>query len=166
MNELIIDVREEEEYIAEYIEGSILMPLSLLEKQLPILKQIQKQSITILCRSGMRAKQALEIINAHGYGDLHEYRIFEGGISRWIAEGNNIRSMSASTISVMRQVQIVVGVLLILAITASYLFNPDIRLVAGFIGGGLLFAGLSGTCTMAEILKRLPWNTTKACCIN
>jgi len=30
--------------------------------------------------------------------------------------------------------------------------------IAGFFGAGLLFAGLTGTCGLAMILKKMPWN--------
>ncbi|EPM2252573.1 YgaP-like transmembrane domain, partial [Escherichia coli] len=31
-------------------------------------------------------------------------------------------------------------------------------LLSGFVGAGLLFAGISGFCGMARLLDKMPWN--------
>jgi hypothetical protein len=64
----------------------------------------------------------------------------------------------------MRQVQIVVGSLssagaiLVLAVDRWFAVVPL------FLGCGLLFAGISGTCGMALLLARLPWNQGQSHC--
>jgi hypothetical protein len=30
--------------------------------------------------------------------------------------------------------------------------------LSGFIGAGLMFSGITGTCGMMHVLKRMPWN--------
>jgi hypothetical protein len=34
--------------------------------------------------------------------------------------------------------------------------------LAAFVGAGLTFAGLSGTCAMARLLMLAPWNRARA----
>jgi hypothetical protein len=34
--------------------------------------------------------------------------------------------------------------------------------IAGFVGAGLVFAGDSGFCGMADMLARMPWNRRPA----
>jgi hypothetical protein len=50
----------------------------------------------------------------------------------------------------------VAGVLLAL------LVSPWFALLSGFVGAGLVFAGASGTCALAEVLAMMPWNRTQA----
>jgi Protein of unknown function (DUF2892) len=35
---------------------------------------------------------------------------------------------------------------------------PDFYALSGFVGAGLLFAGVSGFCGMARLLAVMPWN--------
>jgi rhodanese-related sulfurtransferase len=58
----------------------------------------------------------------------------------------------------MQQVQIVAGSLVLLGVVLGYLLNPAFFLLSGFVGAGLLFAGLSGWCGMALLLAKMPWN--------
>jgi hypothetical protein len=36
--------------------------------------------------------------------------------------------------------------------------NPSFIFLSGFVGAGLMVAGATGFCGMAEILARMPWN--------
>jgi hypothetical protein len=42
------------------------------------------------------------------------------------------------------------------------LVTPGFFALAGFVGAGLTFAGVSGFCGMARLLALLPWNRTAA----
>ena len=35
-------------------------------------------------------------------------------------------------------------------------------IVAGFVGAGLMFAGLTGSCALARVLRLMPWNRRMA----
>jgi len=59
---------------------------------------------------------------------------------------------------IMRQVQVVVGFMVLLSSALAALVSPWFLLLTGFFGAGLLFAGLTGTCGMAALLGRMPWN--------
>jgi hypothetical protein len=58
----------------------------------------------------------------------------------------------------MRQVQIASGPLVLL----GTLVAPALYGIAGFVGAGLVFAGDSGFCGMADMLARMPWNRRPA----
>jgi hypothetical protein len=47
---------------------------------------------------------------------------------------------------------ILIGVLL------SVMLSPRFVILPGFVGAGLLFAGLTGFCGMGLILAKMPWN--------
>ncbi|MES2673402.1 MAG: hypothetical protein V4660_04140 [Pseudomonadota bacterium] len=36
--------------------------------------------------------------------------------------------------------------------------NPVFYGLAGFVGGGLMFAGITDTCMMGMLIARTPWN--------
>ncbi len=60
----------------------------------------------------------------------------------------------------MQQVQIVAGTLILSGVVLGYAVNPGFFLLSGFVGAGLLFAGLSGWCGMALLLAKCPRNRT------
>ena len=76
---ILLDVRTIEEYKEKHIEGSILIPLNILEKEVE--KEIPKknQKIIIYCRSGNRSKTAANILLEMGYTNVYDL----GGINSW-----------------------------------------------------------------------------------
>jgi hypothetical protein len=46
----------------------------------------------------------------------------------------------------------------LLGVLLGYFVHPACYLISLFIGGGLLFAGLTGWCGMAKLLALMPWN--------
>lgn len=64
-----------------------------------------------------------------------------------------------SHLSIMWQVQITVGQLVMVAVILGALVSPWFLILAGlYLGCGLFFAGMSGTCGLAAVLKLMPWN--------
>ena len=61
---IILDVREKEEFEAEHVPESICCPLSQFDLMAPgILKGIQDKEVVIMCRTGNRAKMAMNEMN-------------------------------------------------------------------------------------------------------
>ncbi|MFS6828004.1 DUF2892 domain-containing protein [Cyanobium sp. ATX-6F1] len=58
----------------------------------------------------------------------------------------------------MRQVQIAAGSLVLLGVILSQAVAPGWIWLSGFVGAGLVFAGVSGFCGMARLLAAMPWN--------
>src|SRR5699024_4040493 len=58
----------------------------------------------------------------------------------------------------MREVQIAAGGLILIGVVLGYTVNSGFFLLSGFVGAGLLFAGISGFCGMARLLDKMPWN--------
>ncbi|MBT7351225.1 MAG: rhodanese-like domain-containing protein [Phycisphaerae bacterium] len=167
---VVVDVREPDEFGTERIAGARLVPL----------EQVYASSVptesgrrTVLCcRSGNRSGMAAEKLIRDGATEvLH----LEGGLKAWTAAGlPTVGRPSSSGLSIMRQVQITVGLLVMVAIAIGAFVSPWFLLLAGFCGAGLFFAGISGTCGLAVVLKMMPWNrcasveqqasTRAACC--
>ncbi|MBC7690229.1 MAG: DUF2892 domain-containing protein [Methylotenera sp.] len=58
----------------------------------------------------------------------------------------------------MRQVQITAGSLVLVSVLLTQLVAPGFIWAAGFVGAGLIFAGVTGFCGMANVLSWMPWN--------
>ena len=61
-------------------------------------------------------------------------------------------------ISIQRQVQITAGMMVLIGVVLGFVVSPWFFLLSGFVGAGLTFAGVSGTCAMASLLALMPWN--------
>ena len=48
--------------------------------------------------------------------------------------------------------------LILCGVVLGYSVSSGFFLLSGFVGGGLLFAGVTGFCGMARLLKVMPWN--------
>lgn len=168
---VILDVREKEEYEAEHIPGSIFCPLSQFDLHAKgILKNIKGEEVIVMCRSGKRAKMALEEIKKHDSAHL-KFTCFEGGIIQWKSEGKPVITKGQTPLPIMRQVQIIASSMIILAFAGSHFITHDLVYLALFVGFGLALAGWTGICPMVAILQRLPWNkksenssTNASCC--
>lgn len=74
-DEVVVDVREEEEYADGHIPGSLNLPLSSIGKNLNTLKDFNK--IYLICESGGRSSYAHEVLKT---ADIETIDI-EGGLS-------------------------------------------------------------------------------------
>lgn len=147
----LIDVREQEEFMGEHIPGSQLLSLSKLDPEK--ISLLTGKKIVLYCHSGNRSKQAAHRLIEFGFRDFSQ---LQGGISAWKKSGY-VTNRNAP-ISIMRQVQIVAGTLVVTGTVLGVLVSPWFLILSGFVGTGLVFAGLTNTCTMAMLLKKLPYN--------
>ena len=149
---IYIDVRTPAEFNSEHIGHFQNIPLDQLEDYLK--KSKPDQTYILSCGSGMRSSQACKKVSAFS-PNLYN---LEGGLSAWKEAQYPTIKGSRRNISIMRQVQIVVGTgVLIGAVLAQYQ-DPRFIWLSAFFGAGLLFAGLSNTCAMAKLLAKMPWN--------
>ena len=58
----------------------------------------------------------------------------------------------------MRQVQLVIGVLALTGSVLAIAINPWFALIPAFLGAGLTMAGTTGWCGLAHLLAAMPWN--------
>jgi rhodanese-related sulfurtransferase len=89
MSQIILDVREADEFNAEHIPNSIHIPLSDFDRKAPaILNGLAGQEILLMCRSGKRAKIAAERISVIAPASAPSVKVYEGGILEWKTKGN------------------------------------------------------------------------------
>ena len=58
--------------------------------------------------------------------------------------------------------RIAAGSLVVLGTPLGAFVHPAFLGLAGFVGAGLVFAGVTDTCVMGMILARMPWNRGEA----
>ncbi len=166
---LLLDVRTPAEFEESHIEGSVLHPLTGLDAAKVKALAEGKEGCLIICRSGNRARQAAEKLASAGVGRLG---VLEGGVLAWEAAGQPL-NRGAKTMSLERQVRIAAGALVFTGAVLGYFVNPAWIALSGFVGAGLVFAGITDTCGMGMLIARMPWNNrggqrcaTGSCCGN
>jgi len=150
---VLIDIRDQNEYAREHIVGSRLVPADTLDAH-----EFDADSGKLLvfcCQSGMRTvANAARILNrAPG-----EVCMLDGGLEAWKRAGLPYHEDRSQPLPIMRQVQIAAGTLVLLGVVLGFLVAPAWFGLSGFVGAGLLFAGLTGFCGMANLLALMPWN--------
>lgn len=145
----LIDVRSLDEYSREHIAGSINVPLETLASAYETLKVYP--NIVISCQSGKRAEQAYHLLSQMGLTNLS---CLEGALNGWKRCGKPTQSFK-SGISIMRQVQLIVGSMVLAGV-----FVKPLWFLAAIAGCGMALAGLTNTCMLAVILGKMPWNRT------
>ncbi|MGB1465978.1 MAG: rhodanese-like domain-containing protein [Alcanivorax nanhaiticus] len=79
---IIIDVRDEDEYLAGHIPGAIMVPAKNMEHHLDMLEQYKKDEIVLYCVSGRRASAAATALENAGFKKV---RLLEGNYPGWQA---------------------------------------------------------------------------------
>ena len=151
---ILVDIREQDEHARERIAGAQHLPLSRLEDAELALHD--GHPVIFHCRSGGRTAANVGRLAARA-GDCEAF-IVEGGLDAWRKAGLPVVVDRRQPIDIQRQVQIGAGSLALSGTLLGALVSPWFFLVPGFVGAGLLFAGLTGFCGMAKLLMRAPWN--------
>lgn len=155
---VLVDIREADEHARERIPGARHHALSRLDADTPV--RPGDKLMVFHCRSGARTKGNAERLAAAS-PECESY-ILEGGLDAWKKAGLPVTLDRSQPIDMMRQVQIVAGSLVLTGVVLGALVAPGFYALSGFIGAGLLFAGVSGFCGMAHLLAWMPWNRRNA----
>lgn len=146
-----IDVRTKAEFKEEYIDGFENIPLDEVEKYADHFCKFDKVYVT--CRSGGRSTKAIEKL-----GEISTELVnLDGGVLAWKAESLPLK-VGKVRLPIMRQVLLTAGFLVLLGVVLSVSLNDNFIWLSGFVGAGLMFAGLTGWCGMAKLLGMMPWN--------
>lgn len=148
----LIDVREPDEYASEKIPGSRNEPLSTWNDR--PLEISPDQRTVVLCRTGERSRRAARWITASNRN--RSAFVLEGGLASWKREGFDVKR--SGNVSILRQVRMVAGALILGGTLLGVGASPWFFVVPGFVGAGLLYAGVTDTCGMALLLSKMPWN--------
>lgn len=156
---VIIDVREKDEFLAEHVDGSINVPLSDFPSHAPgVLRQLADRELIFLCRSGNRARLAVDSLAQIGVKLPQTPKVFTGGILAWKEEGRPTVRFRTTHLPILRQVHLVAGGLVLLGAALALTTNVAWAFLSLFVGAGLMVAGATGFCGMAKMLSYMPWN--------
>ncbi len=148
----LLDVRTPAEFQEVHVEFAKNVPLDQLEPA--ALGLMCDEPVYLICRSGGRGKQACERLEKAGFSKVFNV---EGGTLACVDAGLPVMRGRA-VMSLERQVRIAAGSLVLLGALLAWMVNPAFVALSGFVGAGLVFAGVTDSCGMGMILARMPWN--------
>lgn len=148
----LVDIREADEHVRERDVGARHYALSCVNG--PI-NTDDAPAVIFQCRTGSRTAAAADRLASITGVDAY---VLDGGIEAWKAPSLSLVKDRRQPIEITRQVQITAGSLVLLGVVFEALAHPAFYAVAGALGGGLVFAGLTGTCGRTRLLVFAPWN--------
>lgn len=147
----LLDVRTLLEYQSEHIEGARHIPLDQLEARVDDVPE--GAEVVVVCRTGIRATIAAESLARAG----RRARVLDGGMVAWRRARLPVRE-GRKRLAIDRQVQLIAGSMVLTGVALGTLVSPWLLALSAFFGAGLIFAGATGTCGLALMLMKLPWN--------
>jgi rhodanese-related sulfurtransferase len=151
---ILVDVREADEHAREKLAGARHLPLSKFEEaELPV---HQGRAILFHCKSGARTRTNASRL-ARKVDETCDAYIVEGGLDALKNAGLPVITDRSQPIELQRQVQIGAGSLAFVGTLLGLLVSHWFFVVPG-VGAGLLTAGITGFCGMAQVLVHMPWN--------
>ena len=154
---VLIDIREADEHAREKIPGARHLPLSKLDDA--DIAVHQGEPVIFHCKSGARAQANAPRLAAKLDGTCEVF-VVAGGLEAWRKAGLPVVTDRCQPLELQRQVQIGAGSLALAGALLGLFVSPWFFVVPGFVGAGLLTAGITGFCGMARILMRASWNRT------
>jgi rhodanese-related sulfurtransferase len=156
----LIDVRTPAEFGEVHVDFAHNIPLDRLDVK-AVTALCGDGPVYFVCKSGSRSQKACEKLRAAGF--QHVISV-EGGTAACEAAGVPV-VRGRKVMSLERQVRIAAGALVAVG-AALAAFGPEAPVnwqaigagLAGFVGCGLVFAGITDTCGMAMLIARMPWN--------
>jgi rhodanese-related sulfurtransferase len=149
----VIDVRTPVEFGEVHVPQARSVPLD--ELKPAALGLAKDQPVYLLCRSGQRATKAAEKFAKEGF---IQPIVIEGGTLAWIDANLPVTRSTTKVISLERQVRIAAGTIVFAGVLLAQFVNPHFIWLSGFVGAGLVFAGITDFCGMGLLLAKLPWN--------
>lgn len=150
---LLVDIRSTQEHAREHIAQAINIPLEQLNQRPAALQGAN--AVIFHCRSGNRTQLNAQTLQACTDGETY---VLEGGLDAWKKAGLPVVVDASQPLELQRQVQIAAGSMIVLGTVLGATVSPWFYLLAGFVGAGLVFAGVSGFCGLARVLMKMPWN--------
>ena len=153
---ILVDIRSADERARAEIPGSVHMELDNGQK---VTEDVTGKTVIFHCASGMRTAGAADRLSRSVQTDTV---ILDGGLNAWRKAGFEVREDKSAPMEMMRQVQITAGSLVVIGAALGLLVNPGFYGLSAFVGAGLVFSGVTGTCAMARLLSMMPWNQRPA----
>ena len=154
---LLVDIRSANEHAREHIAEARHVSMEQLSQS--IIENGNIGPVIFYCRSGYRTRLDARRLSACVACDTY---MLEGGLNAWKRAGLPVVKDQRQPLELQRQVQIAAGSLVLAGTVLGATVSPWFYLLPGFIGAGLVFAGISGFCGLARVLIKAPWNRRAA----
>jgi rhodanese-related sulfurtransferase len=158
---IIVDVREPDEHARERIAGAKSVPLSALTAA--SIAALGSKSVVVHCKSGRRSADAAmrcAELTSRGISVAN----LRGGIDAWKAQGlPTVVDTMRPRMSVMQQTQLVIGIGVLVGTALGTVVHPWLLAIPAMMGAGLIVAGATGTCGLAVVIGKMPWNKGTNC---
>jgi len=152
----VLDVRTPVEFAEVHVPQARSLPLDELK---PAALQLPKdQPVYLLCRSGQRATKAAEKFSRDGFS---QPVVIAGGTLAWIDANLPVTRGTTKVISLERQVRIAAGAIVFTGVMLAHFVDARFIWLSGFVGAGLVFAGITDFCGMGLLLAKMPWNKAR-----
>ena len=109
------------------------------------LENFENRTVYVMCRGGARSAKVCEQWNNLNFVSI------DGGTKRWAREELPLIRQHAG-FSPERKVRIIAGSMVVISCILALTVHPYMALVAGFVGTGLVFAGITDICLMSKIV--------------
>ncbi|MBA61830.1 MAG: sulfurtransferase [Planctomycetaceae bacterium] len=154
----LIDVRTPAEYAAVHVRFAENVPLDELDANaIQQARQLPDHPLYVICKMGGRSAKACQKFIDVGIENVINVT---GGTDAWVQAGYDASRSGKKVMALDRQVRISAGMLVVAGVVLSATMQPVWvgQAVAGAIGAGLVFSGLTDTCGMGAVLSKMPWN--------
>jgi len=157
----LIDVRTPVEFREVHLEVAKNVPLDQLDpaQLMRTRSSSASEPLYLICRSGSRGQQACDKFVKAGFTNIINV---EGGTLACVDAGLPV-VRGKKAISLERQVRIAAGLMVVLGVALGFFSHEGFLGIAGFVGIGLVFAGITDTCGMGLMLAQMPWNKCGKC---
>lgn len=155
---VLVDIRSADEYAREHIDEARHIPLERLAADATVLRNgalPEATAVIFHCRSGHRTRMNAQMLRTCVSGECY---VLEGGLDGWKKAGLPVTRDTSQPLELQRQVQIAAGSMVLAGTVLGATLSPWFLLLSGFVGAGLVFAGISGFCGLARVLLKMPWN--------
>ena len=150
---VLLDVRTPVEFAEVHVPQAKNIPLDELKPD--SLSLDKNQPVYLLCRSGQRATKAAEKLAKENF---IQPIVISGGTLAWIDSNLPVTRGASKVISLERQVRIAAGSLVFIGVLLGWFVSKWFFILSGFVGAGLVFAGITDFCGMGLLLTKMPWN--------
>jgi NADPH-dependent 2,4-dienoyl-CoA reductase/sulfur reductase-like enzyme/rhodanese-related sulfurtransferase len=153
---LLLDVRSPAEFRSGRVQGAVNLPLENVTdlNVRALLAGNDQKTVVLLCASGGRARVAAKKLAASGLKTL----VVQGGTNSCQQAGLPIDRDAGGMISIERQVRIGAGTMVFTGVMLGTFVHPGFYGLSGFVGCGLIFAGVTDWCGMGLLIAKAPWN--------
>jgi rhodanese-related sulfurtransferase len=156
----LLDVRTPPEHAAAHVPNVRLVPLDALNPSEYLAKREHPTApLYVFCQAGGRAAKAIEKFQAVGFDGCV---LVEGGTQAWIDSGFPVNRGTSKALPIMQQTQIIIGAISGVGSALALAGDKRFAWIPMVTGAGLFFAGLTGTCRLALLLAKMPWNRSQA----